>query len=605
MLVNDFVIKVATVNGTGSQSTNQILAKTIFRMGVPVGTKNMFPSNIAGLPTWFSLRVSEKGFVSYNKIADILVAMNDSTWREDFSNFGGGGVIIVNSDMKSFDESLLISNDEEYYAIPCTKLVAGVSKDIKLRKFLTNMVYLGAVAEYLSLDADILDEILGAQFSGKKASTLFEVNQAAMRAGASYMKEALEGEWKPSCKIEKMTPDPKNQIMIDGNTAGALGMIYGGCTVLPWYPITPSSSMAEAFGKFVKEHRQSDKGVKAAVIQAEDEMAAIGIVVGAGWAGARAATCTSGPGLSLMSEMIGLAYFAEIPVVVWDIQRMGPSTGLPTRTSQGDILAAAKLSHGDTNHVLLFPSTPEECFDFGTLALDLAEQLQTPVFVMSDLDLGMNMWMSPEFQESSMKFRRGKVLSKGELEHRGGFSRYKDEDGDGIPYRTLPGTPSKLAAYFTRGTGHDENANYSEKPENYQKNLDRLRLKWETAGKLVPAPEVDLRKGSYRTVLYYGSTSQIIPEVQSLLKEATLEASFIRVRAYPFGPEVEDALINGPKVIYVVEQNDSGQLCQLLRDEYADYSFEFSSITTCDGEPITAEFVFDRINTGNFEQDHH
>jgi 2-oxoglutarate ferredoxin oxidoreductase subunit alpha len=480
--INDFVIQVATTNGSGSQSSNNILVRALFRMGLPVGGKNLFPSNIQGLPTWFSIRVNPQGFVGRKSHSDILVSMNPSTLLEDVKNLSAGGVLIYNSDAGAYEAPE--GSNIMVLPVPFKKLAAPATDSVKLRKLLINMVYVGLLAELLGIEASCLESAVADQFAGKES--VIGINTKAIEAGQVYAREHLASLDFPY-RLKYLGSVNQDKILIDGNSASALGLVFGGCSFVSWYPITPSSSLVETFEAYARQYRRDAAGkANYAVVQAEDELAAISMVLGAGWAGARAMTSTSGPGISLMAEAAGLAYYAEIPAVIWDVQRVGPSTGLPTRTLQGDVLSAHTLSHGDGRHVVLFPASVGECFEFGQLSLDLAEQLQTLVFVLSDLDLGMNFHMAPRFEPPSKPFQRGKVLGKEDLEKRQAFARYADEDGDGIPYRTLPGTAHPLAAYFTRGTGHDTEARYSESPEDYRRNMDRLMRKWETARHLVP-----------------------------------------------------------------------------------------------------------------------
>ena len=481
-IVNDMSIQVATVNGSGSQSSNTVLLRSIFQMGVPVSGKNMFPSNIAGLPTWYTIRANKNGYIGRKKEIDFLVAMNPETAQEDTMSLAPGASVL-------YDEPLALHklrDDLLFYAVPYDKLVAAVCPEAKLRKLVKNMVYVGVVAQLLTIDMAEVEKAIRKQFAKKvKAANL---NLAAAQAGFDYAKTSLKklGVF----YIERMDKTA-GKIIIDGNSAAALGCMFAGCTVVTWYPITPSSSLVETMIEYMKEYRIGPDGKATfAIVQAEDELAAIGMVIGAGWAGARSMTATAGPGISLMSEFAGLAYYVEVPGVIWDIQRVGPSTGLPTRTSQGDILSTAVLSHGDTKHIMLLPCSVEECFTMAPEAFNLAEQFQTLVFVMSDLDLGMNNWMSDPFQYPTTPINRGKVLSKEDLDRLGGFARYKDVDGDGVGYRTLPGTIHPAAAYFARGSGHNERAQYSERADDFENNMERLNRKFETARSFVPRPEI-------------------------------------------------------------------------------------------------------------------
>jgi len=480
-VVNDFSIQVATVNGSGSQSSNNVLMRAIFRMGVPISGKNLFPSNIAGLPTWFTIRASKDGYVGRKKEIDVLIAMNPETAREDVENLEAGRVAI-------YDEKLNLSkirDDLIYYPIPFSELAGEVIKDVRLRKLIANIIYVGSTAELFGIEMAEVESVIAKWFKNKKKA--IDLNIQAAHLGAKYVAENLtKGD---PFRIQRMEKT-QGKIIIDGNSACALGSMFAGVTVMTWYPITPASSLGETLADYMGRYRMDPETGKAtfAIVQAEDEVAAIGMAIGAGWSGARAMTATSGPGISLMAEAVGLAYFSEVPVVIFDVQRVGPSTGLPTRTSQGDIVSLHYLSHGDTKHVVLFPATMKECFDFSVEAFDLAERLQQPVFVASDLDLGMNNWMADPFEYPERPLDRGKVLTAEDLQRLGEFARYKDVDDDGIPYRTLPGTDHPLAGYFSRGSGHNEEAKYSERPEDYENLMDRLAKKYETAKLLVPEP---------------------------------------------------------------------------------------------------------------------
>src|SRR5467141_4701245 len=480
---NDFSIHVATVNGSGSQTANTTLMRAIFQMGVPVSGKNLFPSNIAGLPTWFTIRVSERGYLARTRRNDVLVAMNPETSVEDIGAMGPGSILILSEGIPQPK----IPEDVVVYKVPFNKLVEPLVADAKLRKLVVNMVYIGVVAHVLGIDAEEVDSALAAQL-GKKPKAL-DMNRAAVKAGADYAAQNLK---LAPYKVERRTKTV-GKILIEGNQAGALGAMFGGVTFLSWYPITPSSSLAESLQGYLERYRRDPKTREAtfAVVQAEDEIAAIGMVLGASWTGARAMTTTSGPGLSLMTEFTGFGYYAEVPAVIWDIQRIGPSTGLPTRTSQADLLSVAFLSHGDTKHIILLPATVEDCYLFGMKAFDLAERFQTPVFVLSDLDIGMNTWMSDPFRYPEKPWDRGKVLQAADLAKVAAFERYRDVDRDGIPYRTLPGTDHPLAGYFTRGSGHDERALYTENPDTYKRVMDRLAAKYETARAAVTPPVID------------------------------------------------------------------------------------------------------------------
>src|ERR1700752_2488435 len=580
-IVNDMSIQVATVNGSGSQSSNTVLLRSIFQMGVPVSGKNMFPSNIAGLPTWYTIRANKNGYIGRKKEIDFLVAMNPETAQEDTMSLAPGASVL-------YDEPLALNklrNDLIFYAVPYDKIVAAVCPEAKLRKLVKNMVYVGVVAQLLEIEMGEVEKAIRKQFAKKvKAANL---NLAAAQAGFDYAKANLQK--RGAFYIERMNATA-GKIIIDGNSAAALGCMFAGCTVVTWYPITPSSSLVETLIEYMKEHRIGPDGKATfAIVQAEDELAAIGMVIGAGWAGARAMTATAGPGISLMSEFAGLAYYVEVPGVIWDIQRVGPSTGLPTRTSQGDILSTAFLSHGDTRHILLIPSSVSECFSMAQEAFNLAEQFQTLVFVMSDLDLGMNNWMSDPFQYPSTPIKRGKVLSKEDLDRLGGFSRYKDVDGDGVPYRTLPGTQHPAASYFTRGSGHNEKSQYSERPDDFERNMERINRKFETARSFVPRPEVLSQGKSKIGIIAYGTSHWAIVESRDQLrKEYNFEADYLRLRAYPFTREVHD-FIDKHERVYVVEQNRDAQMLSLLKlDIRPELVTRLLSISHIHGLPLDA-----------------
>jgi 2-oxoglutarate/2-oxoacid ferredoxin oxidoreductase subunit alpha len=581
-------IQVATVNGSGSQSSNTVLLRTIFQMGVPVSGKNLFPSNIAGLPTWYTIRANKHGYVARKKEIDFLVAMNQETARDDVMSLTPGAAVLYDEplNLKSMRDDLI------FYSVPFDKIVAPVCPEAKLRKLVKNMIYVGVVAKLLDLDMTEVDKALRKQFAKKvKAANL---NLAAVQAGFDYASASLtKGD---PFRIERMDKN-HGKIIIDGNAASALGCVFAGCTVLSWYPITPSSSLAENMIEYLKRFRIGPDGKATfAVVQAEDELAAIGMVIGASWAGARAMTTTSGPGISLMSEFAGLAYYAEIPAVVWDIQRVGPSTGLPTRTSQGDILSTALLSHGDTKHIMLFPTSPHECFEMAMDAFNLAEKFQTPVFVMSDLDLGMNNWMSDPFPYPDKPIDRGKVLSKEDLDKLGGFGRYKDVDGDAIGYRTLPGTKHPAAAYFTRGSGHNAQGNYSERPEDYENNMERLRRKFENVRAVAPSPVVEKMPNAEIGIIAFGTTHWALTESRDQLRdEHKLATDYLRIRAFPFSHEVAD-FVRSHKRVYVVEQNRDAQMFSLLRiDLDNELVAKLRSVARLDGLPIDARSVTDEI----------
>ncbi len=557
--------------------------RTLFRSGVPVGGKNLFPSNIAGLPTWFTIRVSEKGFVGRRPQSEVVVAMNKETLLQDFEYLKPGGLFIYNSNLR-VEEADLPPN-VNLLPIPFNDLSKDVSDSIQLKKLLVNMIYVGVLAELLNVGEEVMSGTIEHQFKGKES--VYSINKNAVEAGRSYVRQNLK-DYSFPLRIESKQLT-QNKILIEGNTAAALGLVYAGCTFVSWYPITPSSSLVESFESQCHSLRTNEKGEKLfSVIQSEDELSAISMVAGAGWAGARAMTATSGPGVSLMGETIGLMYFAEIPGVIWDVQRMGPSTGLPTRTSQGDIISAVHCSHGDTKHPVLFPSNPKECFEFASLAFDLAERVQTPVFVLTDLDLGMNTWISDRFDFPDKPFDRGKVLKKEDLEKRGEFARYADVDGDGIPYRTLPGTDHDLAAYFTRGTGHTPQAKYSERADNYQDLLNRLDRKWETIKTLIPHPLAHYNNDAKTGLIYFGSTDLVIPELLELLGDDSY--STLRLKAYPFHREVQ-AFIEKHDRVLVIEQNQHGQMTELLRSDFPRWADKIFVLTNCDGLPLSPEFL--------------
>ena len=557
-IVNDFAIQVATVNGSGSQTANLVLLRSIFQMGVPVGGKNMFPSNIAGLPTWYTIRASAKGYIGRKKEVDLLVAMNPETAKEDVLTLAPGAAVVYDEPLKLRD----LRNDLIFYPVPFDKLMQPITHDAKLRRLVRNMVYDGVLSKLLSIDTGQMEKALRKQM-GKKVKAI-ELNLAALKAGYDYAEANLP-------KQDPFVVEPMNKtagmILIEGNAAAAIGCMMAGVTFVGWYPITPSSSLCESLIDYLKKYRKDPETGKAtyAVIQAEDELAALGMVLGAGWVGARAMTSSAGPGISLMSEFTGLGYYAEIPAVIFDVQRCGPSTGLPTRTGQQDILSTAVLSHGDTKHPLLIPCSVSECYTMAMDAFDLAEHMQTPVFVMSDLDLGMNTWMAQPFDYPTKPIRRGKLLNADALERVGEFARYRDVDGDGIPYRTVPG--DGMPAYFTRGSGHNEKAQYSERAEDYSKNLDRLSRKFETARTLVPKPEVELPPKGRVGIIGYGTTHWAIVESRDQMSnEAQLTTSYLRLKAYPFTPEVFEFIEQCDRV-YVVEQNRDSQMLSLLKME--------------------------------------
>src|SRR5712671_1384114 len=589
-VVNDMSIQVATVNGSGSQSSNSVLLRSIFQMGVPVSGKNLFPSNIAGLPTWFTIRANKDGYIARKKEIDLLVAMNAETAQADVKTLAAGASVL-------YDEPLALDklrNDVVFYSVPYDKLVAAVCPEAKLRKLVKNMVYVGVVAQLLEIEMGEVEKAIRKQFAKKvKAANL---NLAAVKAGYDY---AVANFTKQGAFYIERMDKTAGKIIIDGNSAAALGCMFAGCTVVTWYPITPSSSLVETMIEYMKEYRIGPDGKATfAIVQAEDELAAIGMVIGAGWAGARSMTATAGPGISLMSEFAGLAYYVEVPGVIWDIQRVGPSTGLPTRTSQGDILSTAFLSHGDTKHIMLIPASVSECFTMATEAFNLAEQFQTLVFVMSDLDLGMNNWMADPFEYPSTPINRGKVLGKEDLDRLGGFARYKDVDGDGIGYRTLPGTPHPAAAYFARGSGHNERAQYSERADDFENNMERLNRKFETARSFVPRPEITEGHNAKIGIIGYGTSHWGITESRDQLRdEYGIETDYLRLRAYPFTREVHE-FIKQHDPVYVVEQNRDAQMLTLLKlDLKPELIARLRSIAHITGLPLDARSITDELTT--------
>ena len=586
-IVNDLSIQVATVNGSGSQTANLVLLRSLFQLGVPVSGKNMFPSNIAGLPTWYTIRANKDGYVGRKKEVDFLVAMNSETAQEDVLTLPPGAAVL-------YDEPLKLStlrSDVQFYPVPFDKIVADVCKDAKLRRLVKNMIYDGVLAQLLNIDLEQMERALKKQL-GKKLKAI-ELNMAALQAGSAYAAKHL-------VKQDPFWIEPLDKtagmILVEGNAAAAFGCMMAGVTVVAWYPITPSSSLPETLIHLMKKYRHDPVTGKAtyAIVQAEDEIASIGIVLGAGWAGARAMTSTSGPGISLMGEFAGLAYYAEVPGVVFDIQRVGPSTGLPTRTAQGDMLTVALLSHGDTKQIMLIPASVEECYQMSMDAFDLAERFQTPIFVMSDLDLAMNTWMSSIFEYPERPIDRGKVLDAETLARIGSWGRYKDVDGDGIPYRTIPG--NEMPAYFTRGSGHNEKGQYSERPDDYVNNMDRLLRKFESARQYVPKPEVEHVDGAEIGIIGYGTSHWAIDESRDQLqKEYGVRTGYLRLRAYPFTSELDEFLDRYPR-IYVVEQNRDAQMLGLMRlDCSAERSAKLRSVLHYSGLPIDARSVTDAI----------
>lgn len=591
--VNNFCIVAATKNGSGSQTANNVLVKALFRMGIPVSGKNIFPSNIQGLPTWFSIRVSEDGYTSRRDTQEIVVTLNRDSSAQDIANVAPGGVVILPEEWKLPQTR----EDITYYTLPVQKMARESGATPKLVPYVANMVYVGALAELLGIELNEIERAISEHFDGKPKPTA--QNFGVVKAAAEYTRANIVKT--DPFRVERRDKTA-GKIMAIGNEASAIGAIFGGFTVAAWYPITPSTSLIDNLTDYAKELRTENAGTKDetryySIVQAEDELAAAGMIVGAGWMGARAMTSTSGPGLSLMTEYVGFAYFADIPCVIWDIQRMGPSTGLPTRTAQGDILMTYYMGHGDTRHVLLLPGGMEECFEFGWKAFDLADRLQTVVFVMSDLDLGMNQWMSQPFAYPDKPFDRGKVLTAADLDRLGGFKRYSDEGaGDGIGPRTLPGTDHPLAAYFVRGSGHDESAHYSEKPEVWEANMARLGRKHAYARTIVPRPVVDEVAGAQIGIISYGSNDPAIREARDMLAAEGLATSYLRLRALPTTTEFND-FVSAYDHIYVVENNTDGQMRKILMTEAPERATNLRSVAHSDGLPLTGLFIARAIAT--------
>jgi len=588
---NDFVVKFANVNGSGSASANELFARSILRMGVPVASRNIFPSNIQGLPTWYEVRVSGAGWLGRRGGVDLMVALNPQTFEADMASVEPGGYLLYDSTKPMVPDRL--RQDLTLLPVPLTDICNKAYADPRQRQLFKNIVYIGALTQLLGMDLEAVKWLIAEQFETKPK--LLPPNIQALGFGFEYARDRLKG----ACKLKVKRQDKVGErIFIQGNNAAALGCVWAGATVCAWYPITPSTSLPEAFNRHALRFRVDAKSGKNnfAFVQAEDEIAAIGMVVGAGWNGARAFTATSGPGISLMSEIFGFAYYAEIPAVVFDVQRGGPSTGMPTRTQQSDVLLAAYASHGDTKHVLLFPEDPHECFDFAIAAFDLAERLQTPVFVMMDLDIGMNDWLVEPLQwDETRRYDRGKVMTAEELEAGKDFGRYLDVDGDGIPYRTLPATHPGKGAYFTRGTSHDARARYSEEGAVYVDGMQRLLRKFETAKTLLPKPVVRPAKSAARFgVLYYGSTAVAMDEAVVMLAKQGLPLDLMRLRAFPFTAEVE-AFIAAHDQVFVVEQNRDAQLMKLMVSECAIDPAKFIPVLHFDGTPVTARFIIQEI----------
>lgn len=588
-LINDVVLEIATSNGSGSQSANLVLTRSIFQMGVPVSAKNLFPSNIQGLPTWFTIRANKEGWTARRTDADIMVCMNPESVKEDIAGLKPGAIVVLRDDLAGFMDR----TDLQSVLVPFTQLVVPVCEVARLRKLVINMMYVGVLAHLLGIDIEEVNKALARQFKSKAKAA--ELNRNAVMAAYEWSQQNLAP--LQQFRLERM-PSTGDKILIDGNTAAGMGAVWGGVSVIAWYPITPSSSLAEAAIDLLQDLRHDPETGKAnyAVIQAEDELSAMGMVLGAGWSGARSMTTTSGPGISLMAEQAGLSYFAEIPAVIMNVQRMGPSTGLPTRTCQNDIMKAYYLSHGDCKHILLIPGGPEECFQFGCEIFNFAERFQTLVFLMSDLDIGMNVWLSDAFKQPTCSIDRGPVLSPEQIDAQGGFKRYADVFGDGVPQRTVPGTNHPSAAFFTRGTGHTDRATYSEKPEDWQSNLDRLSRKFETARRELPAPVLHPASGAEFGIIGYGSSDPAIREAIHILgEEHGVAADYLRVRALPAHQEVRDFIKRHHRV-YLVEQNRDAQMASILRAEWPETATKLVSVLHYNGMSIDALSIVGQIN---------
>jgi 2-oxoglutarate ferredoxin oxidoreductase subunit alpha len=582
--VNEFSINIGTVNGSGSQTANLTLLRSIFRMGIPVSGKNIFPSNIQGLPTWYKIRVSQKGYAGRRGVADIVVAMNHNTFSDDQDDLVEGGLFLYADDINQ----AILRKDMIVVPMPVKDLVQQANPSRELRNYVANMVYVGILASLLGISLETIEEALEFHFKGRRKP--IDLNLDVIKLAFQWAEENLNLDIPYRIEPRDLTTD---QILVDGNTAGGLGAIYGGMHFVAWYPITPATSLPEAMLDFAPKLRTDPETGKHtyAIIQAEDELAAIGMCIGAGWAGLRALTSTSGPGLSLMSEYTSLAYFAEIPVVIWVIQRVGPSTGLPTRTAQGDIAPAYYLGQGDTEHILLIPGSARECFEFGWKSLDLAEKYQTAVFVLSDLDLGKNQWMTEPFEYPATPLERGKVLWEEDLEKiKNEWGRYKDLDGDFIPYRTIPGNTHPMSAYFTRGTGHDDYAHYSEKPADWVKNITRIKNKIDSSTKDLPGPVISKQRGAKTGLIAFGSTDSAVREALDYLKADGVKLNYLRLRSLPASPEVLD-FIRSQEKVYIVENNRDGQMHRILSLEVPDRAADLVSVAHIDGLPLSAEWI--------------
>lgn len=597
-IINNFNLTVSTVNGSGSATANNTLLRALFRMGIPVSGKNIFPSNIQGQPTWFTIRISQDGYLARQEKDDIVIAMNPVTIRKEMECVCPGGVLFYADSIHLPIER----PDIHLYPMAVKDIVHQVDVNPTVRDYIANMVYVGVAGQMLGLDLDKVHEAIDFHFKGKEKAV--QVNWKVVESAAKWAEQNLT---KTDAYQLKSLPPLDGHIMVDGNTAAALGAIYGGVQLNAWYPITPATSVSESLNEYLPQLRRDPVTGKDTfvVVQAEDELSAIGMAIGAGYAGLRSMTSTSGPGLSLMSEYLGLAYYTEVPVVIWDVQRVGPSTGLPTRTAQGDLTQSYFISHGDKNMIILIPGTVTECFEFGWKAFDIADRIQTPVIVLSDLDLGMNEWLTREFVYPEKPMDRGKILWEEDLEkilkeHNDSWGRYLDLDGDGIPYRTVPGNTHPRGAYFARGTGHDEFAKYSEDSDNWVRNLDRLSKKFETAKNFIPLPEIINVKNSSMGIIGYGSTDQAILESRDQLSKDDLKSDYCRIRAVPFTDEVTD-FIKDHEIIYVIEINRDGQMCQLLQITYPEFADRFVKVCHSDGLPLTARWISESIRA-NWEK---
>jgi len=590
--INDFVVRFANVNGTGSASANFLFAKSIFRMGIPVSAKNIFPSNIQGLPTWYEVRISEKGYLGRKAGIDLMVSVNPQSMKKDIASVKSGGYFLYDSTKTLHSE--FYREDIHFLGIPLMDICNREFSDPRQKQLFKNIVYVGALARLLDISLDEFQKLFEEQFKGK--DKLIAPNMKALHLGSDYVKDHFS--FPLEFRVERRNL-VRDAILIDGNSAAALGAVYGGATVVSWYPITPSTSLVSSFEKYASQMRIDPLTGKNnfAIVQAEDELAAIGMAIGAGWNGARSFTATSGPGISLMSEFLGLAYYAELPVVLVDVQRAGPSTGMPTRTQQSDVILTAYASHGDTKHVLLIPSTPKECFDMMADSFDFAEQLQTPVILLTDLDLGMNDHMTePLTWDESRTYNRGKVLSADDLESIAGWGRYKDVDGDGIPYRTIPGTHPTKGSYFTRGSSHDENAVYSEDSETYVRIMNRLVKKMETAAKILPAPQkYQEQNQSDVGIIFYGTTRYAAEEALDLIRENGISADALRIKAFPFHEEIK-LFLESHEQVFIIEQNRDAQMRSLIINELEINPKKLKKILNFDGTPITADFILQHIS---------